>query len=100
VPLCGRWGLAEVTVAGTTVCSPPPTAGKVDRLYGQLMEIHAISATQLEECTYWRRFDSTPSPVRAKTGRWGSNGRPSVTRIAPILPTGYFSQVLLWQPSP
>jgi hypothetical protein len=40
----GQWGIAEATVARATVHSPLPTVGEVDRLYRQLMEIHAIGA--------------------------------------------------------
>jgi hypothetical protein len=40
--------------------SPPPTADRVDKLYHQLVEIHAIATAQLAECTRWRRSDSTP----------------------------------------
>jgi hypothetical protein len=49
--------------------SPLPTTDGVDKLYRQLGEIHAISAAQLAECARWHHFDSTPSPVRASTGR-------------------------------
>jgi hypothetical protein len=35
----------------------------VDKLYHQLVEIHAIATTQLAECTHWLPSDSTPSPV-------------------------------------
>jgi hypothetical protein len=41
--------------------SPPLTADGVDKMYRQLAEIHAITATQLAECAHWRRSDSTPS---------------------------------------
>jgi hypothetical protein len=49
--------------------SPLPTADRVDKLYHYLAEIHPIAAAQLVECAWWRRFDSTPSPIRVKTGR-------------------------------
>jgi hypothetical protein len=49
------------------VSSPPPTADDVDRLYRQLIEIHAIEGAQLVECSHWRRSDPTPSPVQART---------------------------------
>jgi hypothetical protein len=47
-----------------------PTTDGVDKLYRQLVEIHAITAAQLAECPCWHRSDSTPSLVRARnTGR-------------------------------
>jgi hypothetical protein len=49
--------------------SPSPTADGVDKLYCQPVEIHAIAAAQLAECTHWCRSDSTPSLVWAKIGR-------------------------------
>jgi hypothetical protein len=33
--------------------SPPPPADGVDRLYCQLVEVHAIITVQLAECTRW-----------------------------------------------
>jgi hypothetical protein len=49
-PPRGRWGLAEATMDGATVSSPPPTADDVDKLYREPTEIHAIGAAQLAEC--------------------------------------------------
>jgi hypothetical protein len=43
--------------------SPPLTANRVDKMYHQLAEIHAIAAMQLVEYAHWCRSDSTPSPV-------------------------------------
>jgi hypothetical protein len=43
--------------------SQPPTIVGVDKLYHQLVEIHAIAAAQLAECTSWHRSDSTPSAI-------------------------------------
>jgi hypothetical protein len=37
--------------------STPLTVDGVDTLYHQLVEIHAIVAAQLMECTRWLRFD-------------------------------------------
>jgi hypothetical protein len=42
IPPCGRWGLAEDTMAKAVASSPPPTTDEVDRLYRQLMKIHTI----------------------------------------------------------
>jgi hypothetical protein len=44
-PPCSRWGLAKATVGSATVPSHLPIASEVDRLYRQLMEIHASDAT-------------------------------------------------------
>jgi hypothetical protein len=59
-------GLAAAKALNT---SPPPTADGVDKMYHQLAEIYAITATQLAECALWCRSNSTPSPVWARTGR-------------------------------
>jgi hypothetical protein len=44
---CHRWDLVEAIHF-----SPPPTIDEMDRLYHQMVEIHAIGATQLVECTH------------------------------------------------
>jgi hypothetical protein len=93
-PPRGQGGLGEATV----VSSPPPTISEVDRLYRQLMEIHAIGATQLAECARWHRSDPTPSPVQARTSRLGTDGMPYATMTAPPLSTSLFSHVSLRQP--
>jgi hypothetical protein len=49
-------------MAKATSFSPLPTAGEVYRLSCQLVEIHAIGAAQLAECTHWRCSVFTPSP--------------------------------------
>jgi hypothetical protein len=63
--------------------SPPPTTDRVDKMYHQLAEIHAITATQLMECTCWHCSDSTPSLVCVRTGRQRPDETPSVTRMVP-----------------
>jgi hypothetical protein len=50
-PSCG-WGQAEATVTRAPSASPLPTADGVDKLYCELMEIHAIAAAQLAECAH------------------------------------------------
>jgi hypothetical protein len=95
LPPYGQLGLAEATVARAMVSSPPPTTGEVDRLYHQLTEIHAISATQVVECTCCRHSNPTPSQVWARVGRWGPDETPSATRRASPLPNSFVSQVLL-----
>jgi hypothetical protein len=44
--------------------SPPLTANGVDKMYHQLVEIHAITAVQLAECACCCRSDSTPNLVQ------------------------------------
>jgi hypothetical protein len=57
---CCRWGLAMAIGF-----SPSPTTDEVNRLYCQLVGIHAIGATQLVMCARWHRSKSPRSPVRA-----------------------------------
>jgi hypothetical protein len=45
LPPRGRWGLTEAAVVKAVASSPPPTTDKVDRIYCQLTEIHAIDVT-------------------------------------------------------
>jgi hypothetical protein len=61
----------EAIAAKTPSALPPPTADGVDRMYHQLVEIHAITAAQLAECTRGHRFDPTSSMVQAETGQQG-----------------------------
>jgi hypothetical protein len=63
--------------------SPPITVDRVDKMYHQLAEIHAITAVQLAECARWRQSDPTPSPVRVGTGQQRLTVKPSVARLAP-----------------
>jgi hypothetical protein len=65
------------------VTSPPLTADGVDKMYRQLMEIHAIIIVQLAECARWRRSDPTPTLVRAETDQQRPTTMPSVARLAP-----------------
>jgi hypothetical protein len=44
-------GHTDVIAARSPKDSPPPTADGVDMIYHQLVEIHAIAAVQLAECT-------------------------------------------------
>jgi hypothetical protein len=77
------------------VSSPPPTADEGDILYHQLVEIHAIGVAQLAECAHWRRSESTPSPIRARTSQQGPDGKLSVTRTTPPPLTDFYPQVSL-----
>jgi hypothetical protein len=62
-------GQTGATVTKTPSALPSPTAHGVDRLYLQLVEIHAIIAAQLVECTHWRQSDPTSSLIRDGTDR-------------------------------
>jgi hypothetical protein len=55
-------------VAKPLSASPPLTTDRVENMYHQLPEIHAIATTQLVECTHWRWFDPNSGLVRAKAG--------------------------------
>jgi hypothetical protein len=76
--------------------SPPPTAIGVDKLCCQLVEIHALTAAQLEECTHWRRSDSTPSLVRTRKSRQRPDEMPSVRWMALPPLTDFSPQASLW----
>jgi hypothetical protein len=58
----------EAAVAKPLNASPPLTADRVDKLYHQLVEIHAIAAAQLVECAHWRRSDLASNPIPARVG--------------------------------
>jgi hypothetical protein len=44
---------AEAIAAKLLSASPPPTIDGVDKMYHQLVEIHAIAVAQLAECAHW-----------------------------------------------
>jgi hypothetical protein len=73
----------EATAANPLSTSPPLTVDRVDKMYRQLAEIHAIAATQLAECARWQWSDPTTSPVRAGADRLRPTMMPSTTRMAP-----------------
>jgi hypothetical protein len=58
------------------------TTNGVDRMYRQLVEIHAIGAAQLAECAHWHQTDSTPCSARAGTSWPWPHTAPSVVRSA------------------
>jgi hypothetical protein len=61
-PLASRGeAQAKAAAAKSPSASPPLTADEVDRMYRQMVEIHAIIAAQLVECSRWSRIDSTPT---------------------------------------
>jgi hypothetical protein len=84
------------TVVKPLSVSPPLTTDGVDKMYYQLMEIHAISTVQLAECAPWRRFDPANSPVRAGAGWQRLTVVPSVVVLAPSPPIDFSSQAPLW----
>jgi hypothetical protein len=61
-------GQTEAAVAKPLNASPPLTADRVDKLYHQLVEIHAIAAAQLVECAHWRRSDLASNSIPARVG--------------------------------
>jgi hypothetical protein len=72
--------------------SPPLIAKQVYEMYCQLVEIHAIAATQLAECSYWLRSNLTSHPFQVKTGWPKPVMTPSMIRSAPSPPTDFSSQ--------
>jgi hypothetical protein len=70
--------------------SPSLTADRVDKMYHQLLEIHAIATTQQVECSRSLRSDSTSSPFQAGTGRPKPIAMPSTIRSA-LSPSIVFS---------
>jgi hypothetical protein len=68
-PTSRKGGQAKAAVTKPLSTTPPLTADRVDKMYHKLAEIHTITTAQLAECAHWRRSDSTPSSVRAGTGR-------------------------------
>jgi hypothetical protein len=58
-------GQTKIVVAMPLIVLPPPSADGVDML-PQLVEIHAIATTQLEEYARWRRTDPTSSLVHVR----------------------------------
>jgi hypothetical protein len=51
--------------------SPPLIANVVDKMYHQLVEIHAITAAQLAECAHWHQ-SSLDGMVACGDGGGGS----------------------------
>jgi hypothetical protein len=56
-------GQTEATTIKTLSALPSPTVDGVDKMYRQLVEIHTIATTQLEECARCCRSDPTSSLV-------------------------------------
>jgi hypothetical protein len=84
-PSCG-WGQVGAATAKALSISPPPITHGVDKLYRQLLQIHAITEAQLAECAHWRRSDPTPSLIRASTRRQRPDETPYMARTAPPPP--------------
>jgi hypothetical protein len=82
LPASCEGGQIEAAVAKPMSTSPQLTADGV-KMYHQLMEIHAIATTQLEECARWHRSNSTPSSVWVGTGRPRPVATLSTIRLAP-----------------
>jgi hypothetical protein len=82
-------GQAEATAAKLLSASPPLTTDGVDKMYRQLAEIHAITATQLAECAHLHLSDSTPRSVQVGTGQPRPVVTPSTIRLAPSPPIDF-----------
>jgi hypothetical protein len=68
-PSQSRGGHTKAATAKPLSALPLLTTDRVDNMYHQQEEIHAITATQMAECAHWRHYDSTPGLVWAGTGR-------------------------------
>jgi hypothetical protein len=75
---------------------PPPTIDEVDKMYRHLVEIHTITTAQLVECIHWRWSNLTPNTAHANVGWRGPTVEPSAIRTAPLPPTDFSPQALLW----
>jgi hypothetical protein len=82
--VCQREAQAGATGAISLSTLPLLIANRVDRMYRQLVEIHAIVAAQLAECARSRWTDSTSCSVRARTSQPRPGAVPFMTRLAPI----------------
>jgi hypothetical protein len=82
---------AKAIVAKTLSTLPPPSTDRVNRMYRQLSEIHAIVAMPLAECTHWWRSNQTSSPVWAGTSPRGPIVEPFMARMVPLPPTNFSS---------
>jgi hypothetical protein len=63
LPTVRGGGQDEVAVTKPLSTSPLLTTNGVDKMYDQLIKIHAIITAQLAECAHWCRSGSTPSLV-------------------------------------
>jgi hypothetical protein len=70
-PASHEGGQTEAVEAKPLSASPPLTTDRVDKMYHQLPEIHAITAAQLVECTCWHRSDPASRLVRAGSADTG-----------------------------
>jgi hypothetical protein len=61
-------GCAEAAAARPLKASPLCTVDEVDKMYHQLVEIHATAAVQLAECAYWCQSNLTPDTAQADAG--------------------------------
>jgi hypothetical protein len=62
-------GHTKADVARTPKGSHPPTADEVDKMYCQLVEMHALTVAQLAECARWRWSNLTSNADHADTDR-------------------------------
>jgi hypothetical protein len=81
-PATREGGHMEAAAAKPLSASPLLTADGVDKMYHQLVEIHAITAAQLAECTRWHRFDPASSPIQAGASRQRPIAMPYAAMVA------------------
>jgi hypothetical protein len=72
------------------------TVDGVDRMYRQLVKIHAIATTQLVKFAHWCWTDPIDYSAQAGTSRPRPDMNPSTIRLAPSAPTDFSSQAPLW----
>jgi hypothetical protein len=97
LPTNHEGGQDEATMAKPLSASLPLTVDGVDKMYCQLVKIHAIAATQLAYCASWRRSDSTHSVVWARISPLKPIVMPSTVRLASSPPIDFSSQAPLWR---
>jgi hypothetical protein len=96
-PFASREGGQTVAIVATPLNAlPPPSTDGVDRLYHQLAEIHAITATKLVECACWCQSALASSPIHARAGWQRPVAEPSTTRTTSP-PADFSPQGSPWQ---
>jgi hypothetical protein len=76
-------GQTKGATAKPLIVLPPPSTGGVDGLHRQLVEIHAIAATQLAECAHWCRSNPTSNAAHIGADGRGPAVEPSSGRTVP-----------------
>jgi hypothetical protein len=93
-------GHTEAIAARPPKVAIPPTTDGVDKIYHQLVEIHALTAAQLAECARWRRSNPTSNAAHA-SGDWrGPTMESSTMRTVPLPLTDFSPHASLPQRGP